>query len=116
MLRILLRRAVFIGFAAFFGMPCWSFANTADSHDDALADYISQQLTGVEASLQDGAVDSAEPPATPSNEDWYFRRIWLRVRAKAGVSVPGISSLQLIPEVEFLWEKPYPDGWSKYKP
>lgn len=116
MLRNCLNRTALIGFAVFVGMNCGSSASTAESHDDALADYLSQQLTSVEASLQDGAVDAAEPPATPSNEDWYFRRIWLRVRAKAGVSIPGISSLQLIPEVEFLWEKPYPDGWSKYKP
>jgi hypothetical protein len=61
----------------------------------------------------------AEPVPASSMEDdeaWFLRRFWLRVRAKAGVEIPGFAKLQVIPETEMLWERTLPEGWKTFKP
>ena len=49
-------------------------------------------------------------------EQWWYRRFWLRVRPKFAFSVPGFAKLEIMPETELLWERALPDGWVVFKP
>ena len=60
-----------------------------------------------------GAMDTEN--ACTTEDAWYFRRFWLRLRPKAAITLPGVK-LTLVPEVEMLLERDYPDGWGTYKP
>jgi hypothetical protein len=71
------------------------------------------------AQLRDGLswIDSSMPTenACEKEDAWFFRRFWLRLRPKATFELPGLK-LTLVPEVELLLERDYPDGWGTYKP
>ncbi len=61
--------------------------------------------------------DCADPKTCGSTRyNWFFRRMFLRLRFMAGFSVPFLASLKVIPETELMWERPYPEGWGSYKP
>lgn len=49
-------------------------------------------------------------------ESWYFRNFWLRLRPKFTIEVPWVAKFQVIPEVELLWQRALPEGYSNYKP
>lgn len=52
-----------------------------------------------------------------SDQEEFFLRRWLvRLQASFGIEVPWIASFQIVPEVELVWQRPYPDGWTDYKP
>src|SRR4051812_8074167 len=53
--------------------------------------------------------------ACKADDAWYLRRFWLRLRPKATFTLPGLK-VTLVPEVELLLERDYPDGWVTYKP
>jgi hypothetical protein len=46
---------------------------------------------------------------------YFFRRFWLRIRARIERDIPGLAGFAVIPEVELLWERPNPNGWENYK-
>jgi hypothetical protein len=117
MRRTLLKKAVLFVLAVLIeGNPCWSDDLLETTPDHSLSSFLQEQLVEFQTTLNDSPTCSFSPTSPQANQDWYFRRIWLRVRAKTGVDIPGLASIQLIPEVEFLWEQNYPEGWEKYKP
>ena len=77
--------------------------------------YLDQQLTLMESS----AIGKIPNPAAPADDEadapFFLRRFWLRVRPKAIFSLPGLVKIQIIPELEMLWERPLPEGWTGYK-
>lgn len=78
-----------------------------------LSSYLDQQLTMMETS---GAQQLPAPQVSPDDDSAFFlKRFWLRVRPKAIFSLPGVVKLQVIPELEMLWERPTPEGWTGYK-
>lgn len=38
-------------------------------------------------------------------EIWYFRRFWLRVRPKVAFAIPLVAKLEIVPELELLWQR-----------
>jgi hypothetical protein len=80
-----------------------------------LTAFLAAQIQATDAAI--GSSDASGQPAQASfDEDWYYRRFWMRVRVPAGLDLPWIVKIQVIPEIELLWERQYPDGWSTYKP
>jgi hypothetical protein len=47
---------------------------------------------------------SLTEPAS-EGEIWYFRRFWLRVRPKVSFAIPLIAKLEIVPELEMLWQR-----------
>jgi hypothetical protein len=73
-----------------------------------LAEQVKSGLAWIESSMDTES-------ACTTQDEWYFRRVWLRLRPRAVFQLPALK-LSLIPEVEILLERDYPDGWSAYKP
>jgi len=73
-----------------------------------LADQLKDSIGWIEESM--GA-----QTACGTEDAWYFRRFWLRLRPRATFALPG-AKLNVVPEVELLLERDFPDGWTTYKP
>jgi hypothetical protein len=75
----------------------------------ALANYLRSEVLRARTAV------AAEKQAGP--EDGYFFKRWvIRLQAPFGVEVPWIAKFVLIPEIEMAWERPYPEGYTDYKP
>ncbi len=90
--------------------------SSADDQKQELSTYLDQQITIMENAVVSGGIEN--PTVAPQSEQpyYFFRRFWLRVRAKATFDLPGLFKLQIAPEAEMLWERPIPAGWTSYKP
>ncbi len=57
-------------------------------------------------------------PQQPSvgEDDFFFRRVFLRIQAKFGVSVIEAVKLSFVPEIEMIWDHQLPQGWVPYNP
>lgn len=84
----------------------------ADNLNDFSRD-LEQQIIQTREAIADGKAPSAKVKA---DEEYFFRRFWLRLRGKVGIQLPGIYNLQVIPEMEMLFERTLPDGYTGYKP
>lgn len=51
-----------------------------------------------------------------ADEAYFLRRWMVRVQAPFGIKVPWVAKFQIVPEVELVWQRQYPEGWSEYKP
>lgn len=49
-------------------------------------------------------------------DEYYLRRFWFRLRAKVGIKLPPVLAIQIVPEMEMLFERPVPTGYATYKP
>lgn len=86
-------------------------ANTARAEPiPELENYLSSVIEKA-----DDAVMAKQTVGAPS-EDWFFRRFLLRLRLSAGLSVPLLFKVKIIPEVELVWDRDLAEGWSTYKP
>ncbi len=80
--------------------------------ESSLSGYLKQEIAAL-----DEAIASCPAEAQAQGEDgWWFRRFWLRARGKIGFTAGDAIKVEIVPEVELLWERPYPDGWTTYKP
>lgn len=53
--------------------------------------------------------------ATNEIEDaWFLKRAMGRVRFKFAYELP-VLKLEIVPELELIWDRPFPDGWVAYK-
>lgn len=78
-----------------------------------LSTYLDQQLTMME---KGGEKELPTPKLDSEKESTFFlKRFWLRIRPRAVFTLPGLVSIQVIPEVEMLWERATPAGWTGYK-
>jgi hypothetical protein len=128
-----------LGSVAFFGYPCHA------EYSPELAQMLDQEVSSVERAMENldaqshpgvaaldpassgvGMTDSSISPKPnygpssvydgPGDDAWYMRNIWIRVRLWGGISIPGFASLSIIPEIEFLIQRPLPNGWAIYTP
>ena len=76
-----------------------------------LSVYLDRQLT----MMEQGGAASLPTPAASDDDMFFLRRFWLRVRPKAIFSLPGLVKIQIVPELEMLWERPLPEGYTGYK-
>lgn len=76
-----------------------------------LSVYLDQQLT----MMEHGGATSLPTPSSGDDDMFFLRRFWLRVRPKAIFSLPGLVKIQIIPELEMLWERPLPEGYTGFK-
>ncbi len=79
-----------------------------------LSEFVTEQVSSLEAAFND--ISPVDDSGIQGEDKFIFRRFWLRVRAKVGLTIPELAALDLIPEIEMLWEKEVPEGWETYKP
>lgn len=86
------------------------FSASADELPE-LTNFIRQEI-----SKGGRAFAKSDAAAGDLEEGFFFRRWLLRLQAQVGIDVPWIATFQIVPEVELVWERPFPDGWTAYKP
>ena len=74
--------------------------NSQASADLSLTDFVCNEVDTLESAFSE--VGTLEGAAPTQDEDFMFRRFWLRVRAKVGFVVPGFANFEVIPDVEML--------------
>ena len=77
-----------------------------------LTEYLKSEISGVSGSVP----NLKDYARTDSSDAYFFRRWFVRLQIPFGISVPWIAQFQVIPEVELVWVRSYPDGWKEYKP
>lgn len=87
-----------------------SQTSSADERLPGLTDYLRTQIS------RGGKAFPAGSRSAGQGEEFYFRRWLLRLQAQIGISVPWVAKFELLPEVELVWQRPYPQGWTDYKP
>jgi hypothetical protein len=75
-----------------------------------LAEIVGRSNDAVRAACTDAEGEAG------SDSRWFLRRFWVRVRPKATFAVPGFAKLEISPELELLWQRELPEGWTTYKP
>lgn len=75
-----------------------------------------QQFLEQNIEIASAAFNSSAQEYGGAGDEYYLRRFWLRIRPKVGFKLPGTGKIQLIPEVELLWDRPLPESWTGYKP
>lgn len=86
----------------------------ASASKQSLANYIESEINLLDDAVQSAPTEKAVIDGE-KEEGFFFRRFWFRLRARVERDVPGLAGFAVIPEVELLWEHPYPDGWESYK-
>lgn len=106
-------RAIFLNLMVTM-TPALVFGNAASAGD--FSDHLLEEMSVVEQALLSSELPGSLPLEEESSEAFYFRRFWFRDRARAGFHVPGLAKLEIIPEIEMLWERDLPKGWTQYRP
>jgi hypothetical protein len=92
-----------------------------------LAKYLEQEI-----SLFDGAVSGCSQPSgnwgsiknasseSKNNEEegeiLALTLLWVRLRPRIGFNLPGLVNVQVVPEIEMLWQRENPPDWVSYHP
>ncbi len=80
-----------------------------------LSHYIEEEILTVDAALQRETSESTILSDSQSDEVYFFRRFWLRLRPRIERDIPGFAGLAVVPELEILFEKQTPEGWEIYR-
>ena len=80
------------------------------------ADSLPELTRYLKAELESASRALDEADDTAVNEAYFLRRWLVRVQAPFGIKVPWVAKFQIVPEVELVWQRQYPDGWNEYKP
>jgi hypothetical protein len=75
-----------------------------------LTEYLTQEIAAAQGAL----VGETKPDM--EGDELFLLRWFLRLQAPLGIKVPWVASFSVIPEVEFVWQRSYPQGWKDYKP
>jgi len=59
------------------------------------------------------AVNKVDTSAS-NGENWFMENFYFRVRGKAGFDIPWFSKMELVPELEMVFQRPLPEGSKKY--
>jgi hypothetical protein len=78
-----------------------------DAQSDAMAE------VDLQTAAQLGATNENQNERV--DDEWFFRRLWVRVQLPMGVEVPWLIKVKITPEVEMLWERPFEQGWTSYR-
>lgn len=85
------------------------FQATAGDAMPELTKYLKTEIENASRSLDEAGTEVAD-------EAYFLRRWLIRVQAPFGIKVSWIAKFQIVPEVELVWQRQYPDGWTDYKP
>ena len=72
-----------------------------------------EEVCSLETASEVGSINEAWDA---SQEVLFYRTFFLRVQAKAGVQIPFLINVQIIPEVELVWQRSLPEDWGMYRP
>jgi hypothetical protein len=86
-------------------------SQAAQDNLPGLTDFLRTEISKSAKALKPG-----QRASVATGDEYYFRRWMIRLQALVGVEVPWIASFKIVPEVELIFERPYPQGWSEYKP
>ena len=104
-------KLVFCGAILIISQAVW-----ADPYPE-LQHQLEQEIPIINSAITSSSETNQEWKDTGSPaEGWFFRRFFLRLRPQIALDIPAFANLKLIPEVELIWERSYPDGWETYKP
>ena len=88
--------------------------NSMANSNIELTNYFKDQIN-----LLNNSVVEAEVPTSPAKQEvdqmWYLNQFMIRLRAPVGFVVTGLTTFLIIPEVEFVWQRATPEGWTNYK-
>jgi hypothetical protein len=82
----------------------------------ASADALPGLTRYLKTEIANSSLALASPAPAMAGDEFFFRRWLVRLQATFGIEVPWIATFQIIPEVELVWQRSYPQGWSDYKP
>lgn len=101
-----------LAFFALVSVPVFP-ASAAELPD--LTRHLSEILESTTAAVENSGAEGGAP-LSESDERWFCRRFTLRLRPKASFAIPGFAKLEIVPEVEMVWQRALPTGWETYKP
>ncbi len=61
------------------------------------------------------AIPSPQGNLNAPADGYYLHNLFLRLQILVGINIPWIASFQLVPEVELVFERPIPVGWTTYE-
>jgi hypothetical protein len=105
--------------AALISAPLAMGSESSLSQD--LANLLDSEISHFQEALEKEAggglkLASVHTSSSQTEDGYFLRRFWLRVRPYVDIEVPGFAGFEVIPEVEMLWEKNTPEGWEIYRP
>jgi hypothetical protein len=91
------------------------FLGQAPVKADTLQQYIVNQIETLNGSLEQNDVGVCQATPKVRQEAWLFRRFFFRLRPRV-VLTAGIAKIGIVPDIELLWERTLPEGWTNYAP
>jgi hypothetical protein len=79
-----------------------------------LTQHLTEMLDSTESAVN--SCPTEETGSAAKDHEWFYRRFWLRFRPRVSFAVPGFAKLEIVPEIEMLWQRDLPTGWEVYKP
>ena len=73
--------------------------------------FLEREISSVQEAVERSETDQVARPT-----GWYLRRFLFRIKSPVGIDIPFLAKFQIVPEVEMLWQRDYPEGWGSYKP
>lgn len=80
-----------------------------------LAQFFEEEVLAVDTILQGEPTEMSLVGDHSSDDAYFFRRFWLRLRPRVERDIPWLAGFSVIPELEMLFEKQTPEGWEIYK-
>ncbi len=86
-----------------------------------LRDFISGEIETISQAINDSSGNGGEASSDEvangdqDQEMMFFRRFLIRIRAMVGFD-QQFGKIQVLPEVELVWQRDFKEGWSGYKP
>jgi hypothetical protein len=79
-----------------------------------LVDQIGSVVTATENACE--AQQAGSDAQADDSEIWQLHNFWLRIKPQFGFDVSGLTKFQIVPEIEILVTRPFPDGYKAFKP
>lgn len=73
----------------------------------------------VTSPMDENALSCQSQESSPQQKNapgiWYFQNFYIRIYAEAGVGIPGIADVEVVPQAELYWRRDTPPGMTIYK-
>ena len=97
---------------------------------NGLAAYLDQEITLYDQAIaacpkipdtamtfgSSGGATESELGEDQEDERMHFAFFYVRARPRVSFSLPGLVTVQIIPEIEMLWQRQNPSQWELYRP
>lgn len=93
--------------------------DAAAEADARMVELFSRQVHEFEVGLGQGDLRAEETQAQGYSDapmNLAFRNFYLRTRASFAFEIPSILKLAIVPETELVWQRPWPKGYTAYRP